>query len=314
MTATTTIGTRRQKVTAMVSPPNLSGSVAVVTGGTDGVGRAVVERLAELGATVVLTARDVAKGERVQREVERSTGNVDLHVIAVDLADLRGVRSAGRIIASRWPHIDLVVANAAHEGGGGRIETVDGYEMTFAVNHLAHAQLFRDLEEPLCTGAPGRVLVVASEAHRRARGPLDFDDLMMRRGEFRARVAYGRSKLANILYARELAFRWRGSGVIVHSAHPGAVDTPMMRRNFERPLLRPLYPVLRDHVFLTADDASRGLLRVALDPRLDIASGDYFELGSLNRPNDHALDDEAAERLWRVTDELLASAEQRSGQ
>jgi NAD(P)-dependent dehydrogenase (short-subunit alcohol dehydrogenase family) len=308
---TRTLGRRVQPVTALARAPDLEGKVVVVTGGTDGVGRALVEQLAKLHATVVFTARNPEKGARVRGEVVRSTGNEDVEVVTLDLADLASVRDGAETIRARHPRLDLLIANAAHQAGKARTVTADGFETTFGVNHVGHALLISLLEEPLRAGAPSRVLVVASEAHRRARGGLDFDDLMMSTGRFRPKLAYSRSKLANILYARELAFRLDGSGVDVNAAHPGGVDTPMMRSNFERPAMRRLYPLLRDHLFISADDAGAGLLRVALDPALAGTSGAYFELGCPARPTDAALDDRAAQRLWSATEELLGRGARR---
>jgi retinol dehydrogenase-12/retinol dehydrogenase-13 len=305
MSATDVVGTRVQKVTALVSPPDLDGTVVVVTGGTDGIGRALVEQLAGLHATVVFTARNVAKGDRVRAEVAKATGNDDVHMVELDLADFASIRTGAHTIASQWPRIDVVVANAAHQGGKQRTVTTDGFETTFGVNHLGHALLLSLLDEPLRAGAPNRVVIVASEAHRRARGGLDFDDLMMESGRFRPKLAYNRSKLANILYTRELAFRLDGSGITVNAAHPGGVDTPMMRQNFQHPVMERLYPPLRDHLFISAADAASGLLRVAIDPDLAGITGEYFELGRPARPTDAALDDRAAQRLWSVTRDLV---------
>jgi NAD(P)-dependent dehydrogenase (short-subunit alcohol dehydrogenase family) len=300
-----TLGTRVQRITALASPPDLDGKVVLVTGGTDGVGRALVEQLAGLHARVVFTARDPEKGERVRAEIVRDTGHDDVHVVILDLADLASIRTGAAAVVASHPKVDLLLANAAHQAGKTRTETVDGFETTFGVNHLGHALLVSLLEEQVRASAPSRVLVVASEAHRRARGGLDFDDLMMRRERFRPKLAYNRSKLANILYTRELAFRLAGSGVDANAAHPGGVDTPMMRANFRHPLMQRLYPPLRDHLFVSPTDAAAGLLRVALDPALAGTSGKYFELGRRADPTNAAIDDDAARRLWAVSDELV---------
>lgn len=299
------LGNRLQTVTALEELPDLSGQVAVVTGGTDGVGRALIDQLADAGARVVLTARDPAKGAAVQQAVQARSGNDDIDVVELDLARLDSVRSAAVDILERWPRLDLLICNAAHQPDTTRTVTDDGFETTFAVNHLGHALLIDLLEERLIASAPSQVLVVASEAHRRSNGGLDFDDLMLESGEFRPRLAYSRSKLANILHARELARHLDGTGVVVRSAHPGGVDTPMMRRNFVRPAMKPLYPLMRP-LLISPEDAAAGLLRVALDPALDGTSGSYFELGELKVPAAMARDDSAAQRLWSFTRERLA--------
>ncbi len=298
-----TAGNRMQKVQALERRPDLTDRVALVTGGTDGVGREIVEQLATTGATVLLTARDREKGERVRGEIASRSGNDDVHVVDLDLADLASVREAAASVLARWDRLDLLILNAAHQAHRVRTVTADGYESTFGVNHVAHALLVSLLEDRVRASAPSRIVVVASEAHRRAKGGIDFDDLNMATGRFRPTMAYNRSKLANILFTRELARRLVGSGVDVNAAHPGGVDTPMMRANFDRPVLRHLYPAAR-RLFITPDDAAAGVLRVALDPSLTGTTGEYFELGAPKQPADAARDDAAAHRLWTVTEAL----------
>ena len=297
-------GKRLQRVTALERLPRLAGRTVLVTGGTDGVGRALVDQLATTGATVVLTARDAAKAAAVCTEVEQASGNRPA-VVPLDLANLESVRTAAVEILERWDRLDCLIANAAHQAGKVRTTTADGFEMTFGVNHLAHALLIELLEDRLTEREASRVVIVASEAHRRARGGLDFDDLQMANGEFRPKLAYNRSKLANILHARRLATRLADRGVDVFSLHPGAVDTPMMRANFTNPVARTLYPALRAVLLITPHDAAAGILRVALDTDLHAASGSYFEHGALNHPSVDALDDDAGGRLWQVTHEMI---------
>lgn len=299
------LGNRLQRVRALEELPEVRGRVVLVTGGTDGVGRALIDQLATTGATIVLPARDRTKGERVRDEARSASGNGEIHLIDLDLADLESVRTAAETVLERWDRLDVLIANAAHQSGGERTVTADGFETTFGVNHLAHALLVRLLEDRLKKSAPSRVIVVASEAHRRAHGGLDFDDLMMAKGPFRGRLAYNRSKLANILFARSLAERLDGSGVDVSSVHPGGVDTPMMRANFRQPVRKPFYPLLRRFLLISPQDSASGVLRVALDPALVGTSGEYFELGELAEPAEAARDADMAERLWTVTGSLL---------
>jgi NAD(P)-dependent dehydrogenase (short-subunit alcohol dehydrogenase family) len=302
-----TLGKRLQRVLALSRLPALPGRVVLVTGGTDGVGRALVEQLATTGATVLFTARDRAKGDRVQTAVQRITENEEVHVVDLDLGDLGTVRSAAQSVLEQWDRLDVLICNAGQSAAKKRRVTTQGFEMTFGVNHVAHALLVQLLEDRLRSSAPSRIVVVASEAHRRARGGIDFDDLMMEQ-RYRPGLAYSRSKLANILFALEESRRLRGSGVDVNAVHPGGVDTPMMRSNFQKSLVQPVYRALRLVLLITADDAAAGVLRVALDPALAGTTGQYFEIGKVRAQGDTARDEVAMQKLWAATDELLGQA------
>jgi len=298
------VGNRLQRVEGLAEVPDLSGRVAFVTGASDGVGQSVARKLAEAGAVTLVAARNRAKGGRVRDEVAKAAGNDTVDVVELDLANLTSVREAAATVLERWDRLDLLVCVAGHLGRGARTETADGFEMTFGVNHLGHALLARLLADRLRASAPSRVVFVASEAHRRAKGGLDFDDLMMTRGKFRPTLAYNRSKLANILYTREFARQLEGSGVDVNAAHPGAVDTPMTRALFDHPVVRNCYPLVR-RALISPDDAATGLLRVALDPSLTNTTGRYYERGLLTELGVLARDDDAGRRLWSVTEELI---------
>lgn len=294
-------GNPLQRVEVLAEVPDLSGQVVLVTGATDGVGQALAHQFAEAGAVTLIAARDRAKGARVRDEIRNATGTNTVDVVQLDLANLTSVREAAAAVQDRWNRLDLLVCVAGFMGHGVRTETADGFEMTFGVNHLGHALLARLLEDRLRASAPSRILFVASEAHRRARGGLDFDDLMMAGGKYRPTLAYNRSKLANILYAREYARRLEGSGVDVLAAHPGAVDTPMTRALVDYPVVRSLYPLFRRGL-VSPHDAAAGLLRVALDPSL--TSSRYYERGLPAEPSPMASDDVTGRRLWSVTEEL----------
>jgi NAD(P)-dependent dehydrogenase (short-subunit alcohol dehydrogenase family) len=300
-------GTWLQKGVALAQLPDLTGKVVVVTGGTSGVGESIVEQVASAGATTVFTARDQERGARTEAHMRAATGNSSVHAVALDLASLATVGLAAEEILHRWERLDVLICNAGLMPSRERALTSDGFELAFGVNHVAHAHLTWLLEERLRASAPSRVVVVASEAHRRARRGLDFADLDMSL-RYRPQLAYSRSKLANVLFAAALARRLDGTGVLVFSAHPGGVDTPMMRAMFERPGLRRLYEPVARRTFLSPADAAAGVLRVALDPGEPGRSGAYFELGVEKRPGPMGRDRAAAERLWDATQALLAAA------
>jgi retinol dehydrogenase 14 len=198
----------------------MSGKTCVVTGATSGIGREIALALARLDAKVGIVCRDRERGEAVRDEIARKTGG-RADVFVADLASQAEIRRVARELLEAYPRIDVLVNNAG--GIAGRLSlTEDGIERTFAVNHLAYVLLTYLLLDRLRASAPSRIVNVSSAAHRM--GQIDFDNL---RGEKRysSQVMYGRSKLANILFTRELSLRLHGSSVVVNAFHPGIVRT-----------------------------------------------------------------------------------------
>lgn len=199
--------------------PGLAGKVAVVTGGTSGIGRAVASGLARDGATVVLLARNREHAAATLAEIRGKSPEAKLEVVEGDLASLVTVRSAVREITGRHPSVDILVC-AAGVFLRERSETVDGMERTFQVNYLGHFLLANLLGDALKQGAPSRVVFVAS---RYGGTKIDFDDLMVRQRKFSIMSSVPPTKLAEVLLAQELAERWGPSGVVVNAIHPGLV-------------------------------------------------------------------------------------------
>jgi len=199
----------------------MRGKVVVITGATSGIGQVAAERLAGMGARVLLVARDRTRGAAsLSRLRERGPGLAHRAHYA-DLSSVADTKRVAAEIAAAEPRIDVLINNAGALFNTRRV-TADGLELTFATNHVAYAVLTHGLRACLMAGAPARVINTASDAHRRAR--LAFDDLQAARGYSGLKV-YGRSKLCNILYTRELARRWAGTGVTANSLHPGFVAT-----------------------------------------------------------------------------------------
>lgn len=285
-----------QRVTSLERPVDLSGRTALVIGATAGIGASVAAQFAAMGATTLIVGRDPAKLQHSLNTLSAiAPGRV--HAEQSDLADLASVDRAATALCAAYPRIDIVVANASVLYGGRRRGfTADGFEASFGINHLGNAAMLLGLERPIRT-AQGRVVIVASEAHRRARG-LPLDDLMGERG-FQGNRAYNRSKLANILFARELARRW--PEVTVHAAHPGGVLTDMFRGLVAaNRFYRLMFGLIRSGL-LTPDQAAAGIVRVAVDVGLDQPSGGYFELGSPAKSSATAMDAELGRRLYDAT-------------
>jgi NAD(P)-dependent dehydrogenase (short-subunit alcohol dehydrogenase family) len=279
----------------------MNGKTVLITGATSGIGRSTARELARLGATLFLVARDRARGEGTLAEIGESTGNRDLHLLVADLASQAEIRRvAAEFLATGRPlHVLLNnagVVNLRHE------KTADGIETVFAVNHLAYFLLTLLLLERLKESAPARIVNVASDAHKF--GKLDFDDLGGERS-YRWTQAYGQSKLANILFTRELARRLDGSGVTVNCLHPGAVATGLGQNNgrWAQVLTRFLGVFFR-----SPDRGAETSIFLASSPSVEGISGEYFSNCKKHRPSQAATNDDDARRLWQVSADLTGAA------
>jgi NAD(P)-dependent dehydrogenase (short-subunit alcohol dehydrogenase family) len=187
--------------------PDLDGRTIVVTGGNSGIGKEAAVELVGMGAHVVVAARNRAKGEAALAEITHRSGRDTAVLADLDLASIASIRAFADSFLASHNRLDVLLNNAGLTLRKRR-ETTDGFEMVFGVNHLGHFLLTSLLRDRLVASAPARVVNVASDAHRYARRGLDFDDLMATK-RYRPFLVYGRSKLANILFTRELARRSR---------------------------------------------------------------------------------------------------------
>jgi NAD(P)-dependent dehydrogenase (short-subunit alcohol dehydrogenase family) len=282
----------------------MAGATVVVTGGNAGVGLETVAGLVALGARVVLTARDEAKGASAADRIRARGGPGTVDVAPLDLASSASIRRFAREVAPGLGRLDVLVNNAGLVQMQ-RTVTEDGFETTFGVNHLGHFLLTTLLVDQLRASAPARVVVVASTAHRSAPGGLDFDDLQAERG-YSSIGAYSRSKLANIFFTRELARRLAGSGVTANSLHPGFVAS-RLGRDGDGGVLGDVVMRLARPFAISAARGARTSVYLASSPAVADVTGEYFVRCDPARPARVATDDDAARRLWSVSEELVAS-------
>jgi len=276
--------------------PLMDGRICVVTGASSGIGQATSIALARLGATVVLVCRDRGRGESAMAQVSAAATGESPVLELADLSSLEQVRDlAGRL--SGLPKIDVLVNNAGlviyH-----RELTVDGFEHTFALNHLAPFLLTNLLRPKLTASAPARVVTVASTAHRGAR--LNLDDLQLEH-HYSAMLAYSGSKLANILFTRELARRLEGTRVTANCLHPGTVRTRFGQTGsvWLRIGLMIGGPFLR-----SPESGARTVVYLASSPDVGDSSGGYYVSGKRREPSRAATNDETAARLWEISAKL----------
>jgi NAD(P)-dependent dehydrogenase (short-subunit alcohol dehydrogenase family) len=282
---------------------DMTGKTVIITGANSGIGLETAVGLARAGATTVITARDRARGEAAVTDIRARTGHDDVHLVLFDLGSLASVRDGAAEILSRWDRIDVLVNNAGVVLSDRR-ETGDGVEMTFAVNHLGPFLLTELLLDRIKQSAPARIVNVASTAHQGARKGLDFDDLQSTRA-YGGMQVYSKSKLANIYFTTELARRLEGSGVTVNSLHPGTVATGYGRDGDSSGLLAFGLKVIKPFI-LTAAQGARTSIYLASSPDVEGVTGRYFVKNKARTPSRAAQDDEAARRLWKISEELVA--------
>lgn len=274
------------------------GKRCLVTGATSGIGAVTAEELARLGAEVILVGRDPKKCDEMRNRLEQRTGNDAVHSIVADLSSQAEVRRLAETVRERFDRLDVLVNNAGALFLERR-ESVDGIEMTFALNHLAYFLLTNLLLDRLKAAAPSRIVVVASDAHRGA--SINFDDLQSKE-RFKGLRTYSQSKLANVLFARELARRLEGTGVTVNALHPGVVNSSFFSSGEG-----PAWWVMRRVAGLIAISSEQGAktsVYLASSPEVEEVSGAYFVKQRKVKPAAAAQNDEVANRLWRVSEEM----------
>jgi NAD(P)-dependent dehydrogenase (short-subunit alcohol dehydrogenase family) len=269
----------------------MQGKVVVITGATSGIGEVAARRLAGMGARMVLIARAKARGEPALASLRGSGASGSHSIHYGDLSRISEMKRLAQEIAAAEPRIDVLINNAGAVFGSRQL-TEDNLERTFAINHMAYFALTLGLRERLLAAAPARIVNTASDAHKGAK--LDFNDLQAAHG-FSPMKAYGRSKLCNILFTRELARRWRGQGVTANCLHPGFVATRI--GDDIDGLLAGLFRVAK-YFAITPEQGAETIVFLASSPEVANISGEYFYKCRTAQTTAEASNDEDAKRLW----------------
>ncbi|HZN14567.1 MAG TPA: SDR family oxidoreductase [Acidimicrobiales bacterium] len=281
---------------------DMNGKTVIVTGGNSGIGLETAVALARAGADVVITARDAERGKQAVADIKQRSGSDAVDLVLFDLGSLESTRAGAAELLDRCPRIDVLVNNAGVVLTDRR-ETVDGFESTFAINHLGPFLLTSRLLDRIKASAPSRIVNVASTAHRGARKGLDYDDLQNSKNYKGMRV-YSQSKLANILFTNELARRLEGTGVTVNSLHPGTVRTGYGRDGDSTGMLR-IGIAIGSRFFLSPEKGAATSVYLASSPDVAGVTGEYFVKQKVKRPTAAARDADAARRLWEASEELV---------
>lgn len=295
----------------VVQGVDLTGRRAVVTGAASGIGVETARALAAAGAEVTLAVRDTAAGDRTAADITESTGNKELHVARLDLADQDSVAA----FAAAWDGPLHILVNNAGIMASPLMRTPQGWEMQFATNHLGHFALARGLHGALAASGDARVVSVSSAAHLRS--PVVFEDIHFERREYEPWAAYGQSKTANVLFAVEASRRWAADGITVNALMPGAISTNLQRYITEEDLKRLRAQLdAGDVLWKTPEQGAATSVLLATSPLVAGVGGRYFEDCTEAEPNQpgsragvaaYALDPAAARRLWEVTEQTLAA-------
>jgi NAD(P)-dependent dehydrogenase (short-subunit alcohol dehydrogenase family) len=270
----------------------ISEQTILITGATDGLGRAVATELAAAGATLLLHGRAERRGEQTIKEIEDRTGNDRLSFYRADFASLDDVRAMTEQVLADHGELDTLVNNAGigtyEPGEGERVVSDDGYELRFQVNYLAGFLLTRMLEQLLIDSSPARVVTVSSLGQM----PIDFDDVMLER-HFSGMRAYCQSKLAQVMFTFDLADQLADSGVTANCIHPAS--------------FMPTKIVLaaRGSSSSTLEEGVQGLMHLISDPTLDDVTGRFYNGLHPSRPDPQAFDEDARRRLRELTEGLV---------
>ena len=282
----------------------MKGKTVVATGATSGIGQVAALALAGLGARIVFIARDEARAKATMQKIEAKAPGLGHRMYLADLSSMAETRKVGEAIAANEPRIDVLINNAGALFSHRQV-TPEGLELTFALNHMAYFVLTEALREKLIASAPARIVSTSSTAHQGA--SLDFSDLQSAKGYGGFKV-YGRSKLANILFTRELATRLGGTGVTANCLHPGAVATRFGETSGG--WVGGILPVLK-LFFISPEQGADTIIYLASSPEVANTTGGYFVKRKMTEPSAAAHDDAAAKKLWEASEALAGGESQR---
>jgi len=269
----------------------MNGATVVITGATSGIGEVAADHLAQLGARIVFVARDRERGEAMRKHLRAVAGHTDHAVHYANLTRLSEMKRVAHEIAESEPEIDVLVNNAGAMFNS-RIVTEDGLEKTFALNHMSYFVLTNILLDRLKSTPGARIVSTASDAHKGNK--LNFDDLQSARG-YSGFAVYGRSKLMNILFTRELARRLAGTGVTANCLHPGFVAT---RFGEEAGGIFSFAIKAAKNFALTPEEGAETIIYLASSDEVAGVTGGYFYKSAPATPTKEAQNDADARRLW----------------
>lgn len=279
------------------------GKVILITGANTGIGKWTAFDLASRGAKVIIACRDETRGKLARDEIEKVSGNKNVHFMQLDLSSFQNIRDFAKKFIAQEERLDILINNAGVMGCP-KGKTVDGVETTLGINHMGHFLLTHLLLDLLKKSTPSRIITIASKAHYFI--DINKDDLYLDKS-YNSLEAYAQSKLANMLFTRELAYRLKGTGVSAFSLHPGIIHTDLSR-HLESGKLQFLWPhlihPLLHYILKTPKSGAQTTIYAALEPGIEHQSGAYFSNCTLGFQTKEAQNDETARWLWKVSEEV----------
>lgn len=279
---------------------SMQGKICMVTGANSGIGKATALALAQMGATVVMVCRDRARGEEARSEIATKSKNNAVDLLLADLSSQQSIRQLVENFQHHYTHLHVLINNAGAAFPGRRRETVDGLEMTFAVNYLAPFLLTNLLLDVLKASAPARIVNVSSDAQ--ASGYIQMDDLQAEK-LYRPMRTYPQAKLAVALFTYELACRLQGTGVTANCLHPGFVAT-----NFAQSDVRPAVRLLVKLIGSFGASPQKGAktsIYLASSPEVEGVTGKYFVKSIPKRSAAISYDESLQRQLWEQSAKLV---------
>ena len=286
-----------------ISLVNMHGKVCLVTGGTSGIGKETARELTRLGASVVIVGRDVGKAITTVTEIQKETGNNSIEFIIADLSSQAAIHNLADKFLASYPRLDILINNAGKIFTS-RQTSVDGIEMTFALNHLSYFLLTRLLINRLLFSSPSRIVNVSSTAHQNT--TIDFNDIECRQRYLLGIKAYRMSKLCNVLFTYELARRLKGTGVTANALHPGLVSTNLLSDNG---LLGPVLTYLLKLRGVSSKQGATTSIYLATSPDVAGETGKYFVSCEPIASSEFSYDYLTANRLWTLSSNLTGAEE-----
>ncbi|XP_072241919.1 retinol dehydrogenase 13-like [Leuresthes tenuis] len=284
------------------SKARLDGKTILITGANTGIGKETAVDLAKRGARIILACRDMDRANKAAQDVRKKSGNNNVIVKKLDLASLESVRHFAKDILANEERLDVLINNAGVMSCP-QWKTEDGFEMQFGVNHLGHFLLTNCLLDLIKKSAPSRIVNVSSLAHER--GQIYFDDINQEK-DYKPWKSYAQSKLANVLFTRELAKRLQGTGVATYSLHPGIIRTELGRHFWPNiPLWKRVVYTPLSFLIKSPKEGAQTTIYCAVDESLQNESGLYYSDCAPKATAPQALDDEAAKKLWDLSASMV---------